>query len=382
MRAAALFVLMMCAGSAQTPNPEQLFRDAVAAQQRGDDALAISKYRELLKLRPDAIEVRANLGAALARLGRFGEAIEQYRAALAKNEGNAALRLNLALAYYKKGDLPAAVKELEVLHEAEPGNLRVALLLGDCYFRLGRDAEVLAVLAPIEGANADDLGLAWVLGSALIRAGRAHDGLERIERVARRGNNAEAYLLAGQTALKLNEFERARDSADAAMRLNPRLPGLVTLRGTVLQYLGDNQSAIADLRKAIEANAEDFDAHLTLGAVLYTERDLDGARRHIERALQLNPASTLALYQLARLQRTQGQLESAVKNIEKVVHDQPDWAQPYAELAALYFRLDRPHDGEKARAIFDRLNAEQEQRERAAQKRGDAARSTTALPSP
>ena len=64
---------------AQSPSPEQLFHDAVAAQQRGDDALAVRKYQELVKRYPDSLEVRANLGAALARLNRYDEAIVQYQ---------------------------------------------------------------------------------------------------------------------------------------------------------------------------------------------------------------------------------------------------------------------------------------------------------------
>src|ERR1039457_3142883 len=85
---------------AQAPSAEQLFRDAIAAQQRGDDETAIAKYRELIRLRPEVVEVRANLGAALAHAGRYDEAIEQYRTALSKQPDNSALRLNLALAYY------------------------------------------------------------------------------------------------------------------------------------------------------------------------------------------------------------------------------------------------------------------------------------------
>ena len=82
----------------------------MAAQQHGDDALAVRKYQELLKRYPDAVEVRANLGAALAKLARYDEAIAQYRAVLARKD-NPDLRLNLALAYYKVGRLPEAVQE-------------------------------------------------------------------------------------------------------------------------------------------------------------------------------------------------------------------------------------------------------------------------------
>src|SRR3954447_17863912 len=103
MRLVVGILIGMVSAAGQPPTPQQLFQDAVTAQQRGDDATAIRKYQDLLKIRPDVVEARANLGAALSRQGRFDEAIEQYRAALAKDGGNAPLRMNLALAHYKKG---------------------------------------------------------------------------------------------------------------------------------------------------------------------------------------------------------------------------------------------------------------------------------------
>jgi tetratricopeptide (TPR) repeat protein len=359
MRILAMLIAAAGAACAQSSSPEQLFRDAVAAQQHGDDALAVRKYQELLKLYPDAVEVRANLGAALAKLGRYDEAIVQYRAALAKN-GNAGLRLNLALAYYKKGAWRDAVQQLTVLQAAQPDDSRVATLLADCYTHLGQDEQAIAVLAPVEAAHPDDLAVAWLLGSAMIRTGHRRDGLERVDRVARQGNRPEAFLLAGQTALKMNEFERARDYADAALRLDPRLPGVDTLRGTVMSYLGDTKGAIAVLRKAVEADPHDFEAQVALGAVLHTERDLDGARQHLQLALRLKPDSNLARYEWARLERTEGHVEAAVQDFEKVVRADPNWAQPHVELAALYFRLNRPDDGNRERATFDRLTAEQQ----------------------
>jgi len=358
MRIWATVLVSSCLAFAQTGGPEQLFREAVAAQQRGDDATAIRKYEELLRIRPEVMEARANLGATLVRQGRFDEAIEQYRAALVRDEKNFALRLNLSLAYYKKSAFADAAKQLETLHAAEPENLRVVTLLGDCYAQQGQDEKVVAILRPVATAHPDDLGMAWLLGGALIRIGDRREGLEHVERVAKAGNNAEAYLLSGQTALKMNEFERARDDADAALRLNPQLPGALTLRGMVLPYLGDDEGAIAALRKALEANADDFDAHLSLGAVLHTQRKLDDADQHLRRALELRPDSNLARYEVARLERTEGKLEAAVADFEKVVQSDPRWPQPHIELSALYFRLNRPQDGERERAIFDKISSQ------------------------
>lgn len=344
---------------AQASNPEQLFREAVAAQQHGDDALAVRKYQELLKHYPDSMEVRANLGAALAKLERYDEAIQQYHAVLARKD-NPGLRLNLALAYYKKGDWRGAAQNLKTLAATQPADVRLGTLLADCYSHIGQNDEVIAVLKPVEAAHPEDLAVAWLMGSALLRAGHRREGLDRVDRVAREGNRPEAYLLAGQTALKMNEFERARDYADGAARLDPKLAGVDTLRGTVLSYLGDTQGAADALRKAVAADPKDFEAQLGLGAVLHTDRDLEGARRHLQFAMQLKPDSIVARYEWARLERTEGQMEAALKDFEKVVHDDPRWAQPHVELAALYFRLNRQEDGEKERAIFDRLNAEQQ----------------------
>src|SRR5579864_8917575 len=156
MRFACLQIVLCSVILAQAPPPEQIFRDAIAAQQRGDDETAIAKYRELVRLRPEVVEVRANLGAALAHAGRYDEAIEQYQAALAKLPDNQGLRLNLALAYYKKGDLAQAAEKLEALRQADPGDVRVATLVGDCYSRLGRDREAIAALTPAETAHPDD----------------------------------------------------------------------------------------------------------------------------------------------------------------------------------------------------------------------------------
>jgi tetratricopeptide (TPR) repeat protein len=340
---------------AQAPGPVQLFQEAVAAQRRGDDAAAVRDYQELIEKHQDAPQVRANLGAALVHLGRFDEAIEQYRIALSKEPGNAQLGFNLALAYYKKGDFPTAAGQFKTLRGGDP---RVDALLGDCYSQMGNNTEAIAVLAPISETHPEDLTVAWLLGSALIRAGRTQDGLKQLEKVAESGQSAEAHLLAGQTLLRLNEFEKAQRHADAAVRLNPQLPGAYTLQGQTLQYLGDHKGAAAALNRAIDANPNDFDAHVTLGAILNGERDLEGARKHLDRAVELKPDSALARFELARVERSQGQLTGALKDFEKVVQDNPGWLQPHIDLSALYYKLNRPEDGQRERAIVEKLTAE------------------------
>jgi len=131
---------------------------------------------------------------------------------------------------------------------------------------------------------------------------------------------------------------------------------LDTLRGRVLQYLSDNAGALAALRRAVAADPKDFEAQLNLGAVLYTERQLEEARARLTQALALRPESAVAHYQMGRLERTEGHLEAAARHLEKVVQAEPKWAQAHVELSAVYFRMGRQEDGEREKAEFDRLN--------------------------
>jgi len=68
----------------------------------------------------------------------------------------------------------------------------------------------------------------------------------------------------------------------------------------------------------------------------------------------------MARYEVAMWKSTSGQYEEAAKELETIVKEDPDWLEPHVELANVYYRLHRPADGAKERAIVARLNAEQQ----------------------
>jgi Flp pilus assembly protein TadD len=352
-------MLLSCLVFAQTDRSAQLFQTAVDAQQRGDFTLAVRTYRQVLQIEPNLVEARANLGAALVHLGRFDEAITEYRIAWKAAPNDSAIRLNLALAYYKKGDVQQAAPELESVRESRPNDLRVATLLGDCYLRRGEYDRAVAMLAPSEAVHPEDLDLAFVLGSALLHTGKMGRGVALLERVGKQGRSADAYFLAGSRLLQANENARALDDLQSAARLNPMITGLYTALGIAKEGTGDNEGAEKDLRRALELDRNDFDANIHLGGILYTRRDLDGARPFIARALSIRPDSLFALYEMALLKSAAGDLENAAKDLEKVVNAGPNWLEPHVQLAALYYKLHRPADGLREKQVVERLTAEQ-----------------------
>src|SRR5499427_7630576 len=143
-------------------NPERIFARAYQLHQSGDIEGAIREYQAYLKLRPERVEARSNLGAALARLGRYSDAIEQYKRALALDGRNQGIRFNLAVAYYKTARILSASKELEAVVAAQPENRNAVLLLADCNLRMGEFKKVIELLTPIE--SADNHAVDYMLG--------------------------------------------------------------------------------------------------------------------------------------------------------------------------------------------------------------------------
>ncbi len=351
--------------SAQAADPDHLLMQAIGEQQRGDFRNAILDYRKVLELRPNSLEAKVNLGVSLDHAGDFDSAIATYQSVLLvlaqKNDPRQNdVRRNLALVYLQKRDFKNAAGQFDLLHKARPNDVGIVTLLGYTEVQMGQGEDAVALLAPLETANARNSDFEFAYGSALIKAGRRRDGVERLENAAKISNGADAYFLAGSTLLDLNDFEPALRDLEAALRLDPKLPGIYTLTGTARDKTGAIAEAEAAFREALKINPDDFDANLYLGAILSKRRDLDEARPYLERALRLNPSSSMAGYEMGMLDGTAGKYEVAVQELEKVAKIDPTWLEPHVELATLYYKLHRPEDGKRERETVDRLTAEQQ----------------------
>jgi len=355
-----LVALLLTAAQSQEVPPDTIFQRAIAEQQQAQYELAIKDYRAYLAVRPNAVEAEVNLGAALAHTGQFDEAIKLYLAALPSLTYKNPVLLNLGLAYFKKGDFSNAHEQFAAVNKLQPHDLKVAILLGETDVKLGKPDDALALLEPFDKENSGNLDFDYVFGVALIKTGHLPDGIDRIEKVAQSGNSADAYQLAGSSLLQLNDFARARRDLEAALRLNPELPGLYTMVGEARDKTGSTDEAESAFLKALETNPDDFEANLYVGAILYKRRDLDKARPYLEKALKLKPTDSMARYESAMLESASGQYETAAVNLEELVKDDPDWLEPHVELASLYYKLHRPQDGAKERAVVDRIAAEQQ----------------------
>ena len=296
----------------------------------------------------------------MRRLGLVWLASCLLAAAQTPSNDNAA-RLKQAQADFAKGDLEHALAEAEALHAASSGDVQAAVLLANCYIKMGRPAQAVDVLMPLEPTNSSNMELQYSLAFAEIQFGRQSEGLPLLEKVAAATHSASSWAAAGSARLQRSEFAQGKRDLDAALALNPSLPGLATMAGQVRHALGDTEGATPFFEAALRANPRDFTANLYLGMYRMKEGDYDTARKLLELAVQLEPDAPVARLNLAELNSLTGHIEDAVKELEALERAAPDWPEPHIRLAALYYKLHRPEDGQRERLIVQQIQAKQQQ---------------------
>jgi len=124
-------------------------------------------------------------------------------------------------------------------------------------------------------------------------------------------------LQQGLAALSQNHLEVALDRLTAAEREHPSDARVRNFRGIVLARLRLDTEAAREYQEAVRIDPTLEDAYKNLGFLEWTEHDLDGARAHLKRALDLAPEDSFAHYYLGRVQLDAKLYESAFHELDR-----------------------------------------------------------------
>lgn len=340
-------------------SPQELLKEAVTLQQQGKLDEAIRDYDLFLDMYPNVPEVRSNLAAALVGTGRYADAIAEYKRALEKKP-DPAVRLNLALAYYKAANFTQTVEELQKVREADQSNVQALLLLADCDLRMGQNKKVIDLLSPMHRANPSDLGIAYLLGTALARDGQTSEAQLVINQITSRGDSAEVRLLMGTAKFTGRDYKGALSDIKKAIDMNPNLPDVYSYYGLALLYTGDQVGGQQAFEKELQHDPNNFDANLRLGLLLRIDQEYDRALPYLQHALEVRPGDLSARFEIASVHFGQGKEEQARTELESIVKTAPTFLEAHVMLATIYYREKRKADGDRERAIVDKLNAERQ----------------------
>jgi Tfp pilus assembly protein PilF len=167
----------------------------------------------------------------------------------------------------------------------------------------------------------------------------------------------------------VKDFAGAREQLEKAVEKNPDLPGVYPYYAMALLQTGDHDRALQAFHKGLAQDPNDFDCNLNYGALLKQDQRYDEALPFLERALRVRPGNLAALYQIAGVQLATGKLDAAHASLKKVTRDSPDFIEGHVMLATVFYRLKRKEEGDRERAVVERLTAERQAREPGAKAR-------------
>ena len=96
---------------------------------------------------------------------------------------------------------------------------------------------------------------------------------------------------------------------------------------------------------------------MQLAILLKEDAQIPEALECLRQALQVRPNDLGARYQVAAIALHGGKLDSARRDLESIVKEAPAYTVAHVALATVYYRLKRKEDGDRERAVVQKLNA-------------------------
>ena len=288
--------------------PRGAYLAALMAERNGNAqavSAALKEVTDLLDPIPlDYIRFRPQL-LMLNGLSHFGlnqsEKAQQYLVAFQRVVPNSPVSKLLARIYLSDGKPDLAISVLDTYLRAEPGDGQALTLLATAHMASGRPARATALMQEALKAK-DNPAFRTALGMSLVSGGKAGDGIQELE---------------------------------AAYRKDPQQLQAATALVQLYLRSGQSRKAIPITERLVKLQPANADFHNMQGMALGQSGNVAGSRAAFEKSLQINPASTAAKLNLARLDIATRQLGAAGKRLEELLKQEPRNSEAMYELAVI-----------------------------------------------
>ncbi len=204
--------------------------------------------------------------------GQYDEALDVLREGLSLYPNSVELHIGVGYARLAREEIAWARRSFEEGLVLEPEHEDALAGLGETLLKLGqRDAALRCMRRTLELGYADDIDLMLQIGRALFREG---------------------------------EVAEAREYFEAALRHAPESAEVQSCIGYVEHRLGEDEAALATLRRALQTDSEYHEARIYLANVLYDHGDYEAALYHLEQTKPEDHWDELAIWRLLEMKRS------------------------------------------------------------------------------
>ena len=151
--------------------------------------------------------------------------------------------------------------------------------------------------------------------------------------------NPFRYKDAADLLFKVKRYDEAAELLESAIKNNLNFPDLYHYLSQAKFAKRDYKAAQKYIRQALGGDPENVNYLNQLGICLKETEQPDEALKIYNQVIKLDPGNTDGLYNKAILQSSKGDLEDAIKLLERIVRKTPDFAPAKAKLEQLQKEL-------------------------------------------
>ncbi|HUQ19880.1 MAG TPA: tetratricopeptide repeat protein [Gemmatimonadaceae bacterium] len=226
--------------------------------------------------------------------GQYDEALDVLREGLALYPNAVELHIGVGYAYHAREEYAWARRSFEEALVLDPEHEDALAGLGETLLKFGQQAQALKSFHhTLELGYEDDIELMLQIGRALFREGL---------------------------------IEESRNYFEIAARQTPDSAEAVSCIGYTQHRSGDDESAIATLRRALKIDEDHTEARIYLGNIYYDRGDYEAALYHLDRSEPDDHWDELGIWRLIELKKMVYRLRDNDPELKP-------WEERLAELA-------------------------------------------------
>jgi tetratricopeptide (TPR) repeat protein len=166
------------------------------------------------------------------------------------------------------------------------------------------------------------------LGETLLKFGQHQSALKSFRRILELGyrDDVELMLQVGRALFREGLIEDASEFFEIAVQQVPDSAEAVACTGYAQHRMGEDEKAIATLRRALQLDGDHSEARIYLGNILYDRGEYEAALYHLDRTTPEDHWDELGIWRLVELK----------KSVYRLSDDDPElrpWDARLAELA-------------------------------------------------
>jgi tetratricopeptide (TPR) repeat protein len=276
---------------------------------------AIAHYRKARALDPTIPQLNLNLGLALFKSGSFQDAAKIFETELRNHpQASDAQRLTLlaGMAHYGAREWGPAIPYLKEAAAADQQNLPLRMTLAHCYLWTKQWDATMKVYKEILAINPDSAEADMIAGEALDGKGDDEGAILQF-RAAGKANPKElnVHFLLAYLLWRRKQFDEAIAEFKAELANDPDNNQAMLYLGDIYVRLGQFGTAKEILEKAARLPIADPLIHLDLGIVYMETDDQNGAVRELKKAVEVEPDNVNAHFRLAKIYLSMGKKDEA-----------------------------------------------------------------------